>query len=100
MKVPFSILAVCLGLSASAQTGPVCLDTVYASNNGGGIGGTIMPAASDELTDDDIWALVYYVLSIAEQHDVARAEERRLEQLLAAEEESHADPKAEPVSHD
>ncbi len=31
-----------------------------------GIGGTIMPAADDSLTDADIWSLVYFVLSLSE----------------------------------
>lgn len=41
-----------------------------------GISGTIMPAADASLSDEDIWSLVYYVLSIAEEHDVARSFER------------------------
>jgi hypothetical protein len=47
-----------------------------------GISGTIMPAADASLTDDDIWALAYYVLSIAEQYDVARTAERKMDLLL------------------
>ncbi|TDJ70871.1 MAG: hypothetical protein E2O39_09390 [Planctomycetota bacterium] len=43
-----------------------------------GIYGTVMPAAAPELTDDDIWSLVYFVLSIAEEHDVAREYEKKL----------------------
>jgi len=31
-----------------------------------GIGGTIMPAADASLTDDDVWDLVYFVLSLSE----------------------------------
>ncbi len=49
-----------------------------------GISGTIMPAADASLTDDDIWALAYYVLSIAEEHDVNRAYERRRAGLASA----------------
>ena len=30
-----------------------------------GIGGTIMPAADASLTDDDLWALVHFVLSLS-----------------------------------
>ncbi len=51
-----------------------------------GISGTIMPAASSELTDEDIWSLVYYVRSLAAEHDPARIQERRREQLALAEE--------------
>jgi len=40
-----------------------------------GISGTIMPAASSELTDEDIWALVYYVRSLGEAQDPARIQE-------------------------
>lgn len=40
-----------------------------------GISGTIMPAASSELTDKDIWALVYYVRSLGEAKDPARIQE-------------------------
>ena len=42
-----------------------------------GISGTIMPAADASLSDDDLWAIVYYVLDIAETHDVNRVLERR-----------------------
>ncbi len=42
-----------------------------------GIGGTIMPEASPDLTDDDIFDIVYYVLSIAAANDAARIQERR-----------------------
>ena len=42
-----------------------------------GISGTIMPAASTELTDEDIWALVYYVRSLGDAHDPARIQEAR-----------------------
>lgn len=31
-----------------------------------GIGGTIMPAADASLTDDDVWSLVYFVLSLSD----------------------------------
>lgn len=33
-----------------------------------GIGGTIMPAADDSLTDADIWSLVYFVLSLSDSN--------------------------------
>ena len=42
-----------------------------------GISGTIMPAADSSLTDDDLWSIVYYVLSIAEENDVNRRLEAR-----------------------
>ena len=42
-----------------------------------GIGGTIMPEASPELSDDDIFDIVYYVLSIAASNDAARIQEAR-----------------------
>ncbi len=42
-----------------------------------GIGGTIMPEASPDLSDDDIFDIVYYVLSIAASNDAARIQERR-----------------------
>lgn len=42
-----------------------------------GIGGTIMPAASTDLSDTDFFDLVYYVLSIAEENDPARIQEAR-----------------------
>lgn len=45
-----------------------------------GISGTIMPAASTELTDEDIWDLVYYVRSIGAEHDPARIQEHRVAQ--------------------
>lgn len=41
-----------------------------------GIGGTIMPAASAELADDDIWNIVYYVRSIQAKHDPANYQKR------------------------
>jgi mono/diheme cytochrome c family protein len=44
-----------------------------------GISGTIMPAADTSLSDDDLWNTVYYVLSIAQDHDVARIQERKAE---------------------
>lgn len=57
-----------------------------------GINGTAMPAANAELTDDQVWDLVYYVLSIAEAHDPARIQERK------AHEANHADEEGD--SHD
>lgn len=53
-----------------------------------GISGTIMPAADPSLSDEDIFSIVYYVLSIAEDNDVARLLE---EKLAHAEAEAHGD---------
>ena len=44
-----------------------------------GISGTIMPAAAAELTDEDIWNIIYYVRSLAAAHDPARIQEARAE---------------------
>lgn len=53
-----------------------------------GIGGTIMPAADAQLSDDDLWNIVYYVYWLAEMNDVARIQERRLVQASAKEDHS------------
>lgn len=37
-----------------------------------GIGGTIMPAADDSLTDADVWSLVYFVLSLSDSKGARR----------------------------
>lgn len=58
-----------------------------------GISGTIMPAAEAGLTDEDLWDIVYYVLSIAEEHDPARLQERRATAVAGA--EGHGDDHGE-----
>lgn len=57
-----------------------------------GISGTIMPAADSSLTDDDLWTMVYYVLSIVEDNDVNRILEAR---ALAAVDDGHGDDHGE-----
>lgn len=61
-----------------------------------GISGTIMPAADASLTDDDIWALAYHVLSIAEEYDVARSAERKTALMLSEHGHEH---ESEEVAH-
>lgn len=56
-----------------------------------GISGTIMPAAVETITDDDIWDLVYYVKSISSQYDLARVAEAKVAALRAAHAAEHAD---------
>ncbi len=53
-----------------------------------GISGTIMPAASTTLTDENVWDLVHYVQHLVESHDVARLHEAK---LAHAGSEPHAD---------
>lgn len=56
-----------------------------------GISGTIMPAAAEGLTDQNIWDVAYYVLSIAEKYDVSTLANARAAAAAAAhtEEEGH-----------
>lgn len=42
-----------------------------------GIGGTAMPAWRDSLPEEDIWAMAYYVRSLAAMRDTPRAEQLR-----------------------
>jgi mono/diheme cytochrome c family protein len=42
-----------------------------------GITGTIMPAAVEEISDEDIWDLVIYVRMLANSHDLARVYEHK-----------------------
>lgn len=57
-----------------------------------GISGTIMPAAAAELTDDDLWSIVYYVRSMLEENDHARILERKAAMAAAhAAEHGHGD---------
>ncbi|MCC7538095.1 MAG: c-type cytochrome [Deltaproteobacteria bacterium] len=42
-----------------------------------GIGGTAMPAWRDSLPEEDIWAMAYYVRSLASMRDTPRAEQLR-----------------------
>jgi len=61
-----------------------------------GISGTIMPAAPAEFSDEDIWSLVYFVLHLVEQSDVARL----IDAKVALEEGRSAhEPAAQPSGH-
>lgn len=55
-----------------------------------GISGTIMPAAIETISDDDIWDLVYYVRSISSQYDLARVAEAKTAAIHAAHAAEHA----------
>jgi mono/diheme cytochrome c family protein len=55
-----------------------------------GITGTIMPG-NDQLTDEEIWDLVYYVKSIANEFDIATVYRHKQERLAAHADEEHAE---------
>lgn len=69
-----------------------------------GISGTIMPAAAAELTDEDLWSIVYYVRSMIEENDHARILERKLAEAAAHAAEhghgGHGDDHGDDHGHD
>jgi mono/diheme cytochrome c family protein len=65
-----------------------------------GISGTIMPEADASLSDEDVWSIVYYALSIIEDNDVARVAEARAARSDATHaDDGHAEPASDTSGH-
>src|ERR1039457_6330789 len=80
MKV-YHGLAQCLSCHPAHET-PETLEDIYRTS-ASGIGGTAMPTWRGALSDDDLWAMAYYVRSLIDVKGTPEADARR-EKLVAA----------------